>query len=183
MGWLRRHLIRVGDGSPELFWRLARRTVAGTARDRLTRTAAILVGLWIWWRLINVWPWLTGVLLAAWIARAWLAADAEEQQEERQAEAAEELERTLDEVYLRLILRHIGEEPGIHLETLLPLMQSEAQLPGLTRDDLRDLLGALRVPVRRSLRVGTRTGVAGVHHDDAVQALKEYLARLPSPEV
>lgn len=183
MKWLRRHLVRVGDGSPELFWQLARRAVAGTARDRLTRAAAGLFALWVWWRLIDVWPWLTGVLLAAWIVRAWLSADAEEQQEERQAEAAEQLEQALEEVYLRLILRHIGDEPGIHLETLLPLMQADEELAALTRGDLRDILTALRVPVRRSLRVGVRTGIAGVHRDDAVRALKEYLAGLPSPEV
>jgi hypothetical protein len=183
VNWFRRHLVRVGDGSPDLFWALARRAVGGTWRDRATRAAVVAVGILFWWRMSDVWPWLTAIPVGWWIVKAWRAADYEEQVEEEQAAAAEEIARTLDEVYIRMLLHHIGAEAGIHLTELLPLMQrSDARLEHFTREDLRDLLAVLRVPIRPQLRVGVRTGVAGVHRDDAERALTEYLSRNPSPE-
>lgn len=182
MNWARRHLVRVGDGSPELLETLARRAVGGTWRQRAERTAAVAVVVLVWWMMLDAWPWLTALPVGWFIVKAWRAADVEERVEEQHAAVREELARTLDEVYLRLVLRHIGEASGVHLAELLPLMQaSDDRLEHLTREDLRDLLAVLGVPVRAQLRVGARSGVAGVHRDDAAQALADYLARHPSP--
>lgn len=183
MKHLRRTAARLYDGGGPALWELGGRLLSGSWRDRGIRAAISLAGLWVWWRTLNVWPWLTGVLFAAFAIKAWRAADREEDAEEQQAAADEAREMLLDEVYLRLLVRLIGDEPGIHLERLGPeLGRVDERLAALTRPELRDLLGVLGVPVRRSLRVGARTGVPGVHRDDALQALRDYLARGSSPE-
>ena len=60
----------------------------------------------------------------------------------------------------------MGEQPGIHLRDLYPAMR---QLPGQEGRDntqLRAALGALGVPVRRSLRLGGVAGRSGVARAD-----------------
>ncbi|MEZ0066701.1 hypothetical protein ABIA32_002713 [Streptacidiphilus sp. MAP12-20] len=173
MNWLRRLSARVYDGSVVIGWRVARWPWAtAEGGSRLGRLIVLAVIGSLSWRV----PWL---FCACWAFAAWRAAPLEPER----APEPTPTPQSPDELYLRLILGHIGDETGIHLADLLPaIQQAEEGLEHMTRDDLRDLLAALRVPVRAQLRVGVRTGVAGVHRDDAAQALVAYLARAPSPE-
>jgi hypothetical protein len=183
VNFLRRALTRIYDGSAPLGWRLLERFVGARRLETLLHLGLVTAGLWIWWRLLAVWPLLTGIIAALWVVSAWRSADAEEVEEERQAAAEAARVAFLDEIYLRMIVDVIGDGPGIHLVDLLPMVERVVpELRGMEQRELRAFLEALGVPVQRKMRVGRRTGVAGVRAEDARQALADYLARHRSPE-
>lgn len=114
------------------------------------------------------WPWVGAGEISTLIAWGYAKADTT-----TAAAAAEEedVELSPEEIVLTMVLDLIGDAPGIHLDTLLTELRKAQAWAGMERDDLRTLLAAAGCPVRRALRVGPRTGVAGVHRDDARTAL------------
>ncbi|TDT95322.1 hypothetical protein EDD99_7147 [Streptomyces sp. 846.5] len=133
-------------------------------------------------RLGTYWPWVGVVEL---IALLWYGhAKARLEETPEFAEDELETELTAEEQVLGIIVGIIGDASGIHLDTLLPILQQEPGCEEMTRDDLRRVLDAVGCPIRRALRVGTRTGIAGVHRDDAqaaLDALYEATEPLPRP--
>lgn len=183
MNRLRKTADRLHDGSIQIGWRVGRWAWQDPHRGERAVRSTILLGL----LLALLWlgqavPQLGALLLATAVVKAFRAGEAEEEQ----AAAAEQEElpppvvRSPQETLLRMILTLTGEGPGIHLDTLLDAMRSQPRWAAMQREDLRELLAAVRCPVRRSLRVGERTGIAGVHRDDA-QAALDALAHDPAP--
>lgn len=176
MNWLRRHLVRVGDGSPDLFWQLARRAAAGTWRERGGRALALLLVGWVWWQMLNTWAWLTGVALGWWIIKAWRAADVEERVEEQLAEV-DEVRATAGEWRAAMALeladtarRLAYGAQGVHLERVFDDWVGRGLVhPGRTLSDFRRMCVHVGIPVRDSLKV------AGVNR------IGIHLADLPAP--
>ena len=155
---------------------------AKAGRATIRRLVVLAGGGWSLWRLGNQWHWIWAAALAAAILTAYLTADQTEPAIEDQAE--EEAELTPEEIVLQLVVDLIGDAPGIHLDTLLDRLREVPQWAAMERDDLRLVLDAVGCPIRRKLRVGDRTGIAGVHRDDAhtaLQALAEDDTPLPPP--
>jgi hypothetical protein len=70
----------------------------------------------------------------------------------------------------RWLLDTIGNQPGIHLRELYPAMRELPGQEGRTDAELRALLQAFGVPVKRSVRIGRIAGRSGVyrHHVEAL---------------
>lgn len=172
MNWLRRHLVRVGDGSPGLFWELARRFAAGTWRERGTRALALLVVGWVWWQMLDTWAWLTGLVLLWWIVKAWRAADVEERVEEELAEA-EEVRATAGQWRAAMVLeladtvRRLADgAQGVHLERVFDDWAARGLVgPGRTLSDFRRMCEHVGIPVRSSLKVAGVNRI-GIHVGD-----------------
>ena len=156
-------------------------------RTRLKRIIARLLGsaflLYAAIRLGTYWPWVGAAEIIALLCYGHAKAQLEESQlAQDQAELEDEL--TPEEIVLQLVVDLIGDAPGIHLDTLLAHLQQVPQWAAMTRDELRLVLHAAGCPIRRALRVGKRTGIAGVHRDDAqaaLDALSEDDTPLPPP--
>lgn len=125
------------------------------------------------------WPWVGAGEIATLILWGYAKAKLD-QEEQPAAEAEPELEPSSELQVLDMVLDFLGDDTAIHLDTLLDRFRTTPDGTGMTRDDLRRLLAATGCPVRRAVRVGNRTGVAGVHRDDARTAL-EALAEDPTP--
>jgi hypothetical protein len=157
----------------------------GDGRRRLGRIIARLLGsafvVYAAIRLGTYWPW---VGVAELIALLWYGHAKAQLEEAALTEDELEAELSAEEQVLGLIVGIIGDSAGIHLDTLLPLLQQEPGCEEMTREQLRAVLAEVGCPIRRALRVGTRTGVAGVHRDDAqaaLDALYEGAEPLPRP--
>jgi hypothetical protein len=149
------------------------------------RTLTVAFGLWSAFALGTHWPWVGAAEI---IALLWYGhAKAELEAAPRLAEDDDEVELTAEEQVLGLVVGIIGDSPGIHLDTLLDHLRREPGCEEMMREELRAILADVGCPIRRALRVGTRTGIAGVHRDDAQAALDTlydslYQAAPPLPQ-
>jgi hypothetical protein len=154
-------------------------------RAKIGRTIARILGssfaCFAAYRIGSTWPLAGGAIICAVLARGYAKADQSEQpQTEPEDQGEPEIELTPEEIVLQLVVDLIGDAPGIHLDTLLTQLQQVPDWAAMTRDELRLVLHAAGCPIRRALRVGQRTGIAGVHRDDA-QAALDALAEDPTP--
>lgn len=129
---------------------------------------------WLLVRIVRARPTLMWVLAAGWLIAAWRAtrktpAEAAEDEPEEGPAAPD------PNAVRQLLVEAIGDRPGVHLSTLLAHLQEHGQGEGWTVADLRARLEALKVPVRRSVKVAGRVAY-GVHRDDLPKA-----AEAPSP--
>lgn len=79
---------------------------------------------------------------------------------------------------VEFILQVIGDRQGVHLVELLPAIQAHTDgWDGCDKTYLRRVLvKTVGLPVRKKLRVGERTGISGVHRDDAQRVLERLTA-------
>lgn len=151
---------------------------------RAVRFGWLCFGCWSLFRLSTFWPWVgAGAIAVLLILGYWQALPVDQDAEADEAEGEPGLTR--EEQVLGTVVGIIGDAPGIHLDTLLAELQQQPDCGEMTREDLRAILAAVGCPVRRALRVGQRTGVAGVHRDDAhaaLDALYEAVEPLPRPD-
>ncbi|MFD1659992.1 hypothetical protein ACFSL4_17765 [Streptomyces caeni] len=123
--------------------------------DRTARLVLAVVALLALWGVVVVWPetayFVTGILAClGWQkVRAWTGRRRGEDGEQTPAGEARE---TVPETLHRLAGPHV-------------FLADFAEARGLPKEDAREVLEALGVPVRRAVRNGDRTGV-GVHKED-----------------
>lgn len=163
---------RLSTGSATAARRLASRAVAWCARGRrddLTgwkaalgcwaRLAALLLGLYLAWRLIRAVPNLLWFLSGAWTVAAWCAGKSlPEVIAETPAAPSVEAVRTL-------LLDVMGSADGVHLRTVLAHLQEHGQWEGRKVADLRAHLERLGIPLDRRVKVG-RIPTWGVRRRD-----------------
>lgn len=183
MNWLRRAAARIYDGGIQIGWRVGRWPWQDPHKgERAVRAVLLAAVLAVLWWIGQAVPRVAGLLLVAFAVAAFRAGEAEQDA----ADAEEEdllppVVRCPEETLLRMVVTLIGQGPGIHLDTLLTALRTQPRWAAMEREDLRALLAGLGCPVRRTLRVGERTGAAGVHRDDAANALARWRTDNPSP--
>ncbi|WP_046496548.1 hypothetical protein [Streptomyces odonnellii] len=74
-------------------------------------------------------------------------------------------------VFARWLVQRIGQRPGIHLAELYPAMRQLDFMHGHDDAALRGVLRELRIPITRSLRIGTVEGRSGVRLSDLAPLL------------
>lgn len=154
-------------------------------RGKTGRALLLAGGLWSGYALGHQWPWFGGVEILALVARGYATADIAPPATAEPELVHEETERSPEELVLAQVVDIIGDALGIHLDVLLDRLREEPDCGEMTRDELRLVLHAVGCPIRKALRVGSRTGIAGVHRDDArhaLQALDEDDTPLPPPD-
>ncbi|MFJ5089986.1 hypothetical protein [Streptomyces sp. NPDC088674] len=173
---------RLARGSTLLARRIATRLADWVARGRrhdLTgwRAAlgpllrlALLAGLgWLVWRLLQarIW-WLTWSLAALWVGAAWaLTREPEEEAADEWPEEDEEPPASPPgEAWRAFVVRSIGDRKGVHLRTLLALLQEVGHHPDWKVADVRLACERAGVPVRARVRVKGEGVSVGVHRDD-----------------
>lgn len=148
---------------------------AETGEKKGGRWIVLLVGAWLTEQLVARTHALAWVLIAGFLITAWCKGTAPVTPTEPEPSA------TSDAIALaEFVLGVIGDRQGVHLVELLPTIQAHSdRWAGADKGYLRRVLVKAGIPVRKSLRVGVRTGIPGVHRDDAEQALE----RLTTPPV
>jgi hypothetical protein len=165
-------------GQRILVRRLTTRTTAWVRagrRDDLDGVAAILgcilrmailggAGYGAWW-LVRRWPVILWAAVPLWLWAAVRALDHDED-DAQEAPAPAPADTAVQREQLHALVRDlIGDQPGVHLSTLLDHLQKHGQAEGWTLALLRERLPLLGVPVRRSVKVKRRVAY-GVHRDD-----------------
>ncbi|MDX3455061.1 hypothetical protein PV396_24490 [Streptomyces sp. ME02-8801-2C] len=163
---------RLATGSTLIARRLATRTAAWVARGRRTdltgwkaalgcwaRLTALLLGLYLLWRLIRAVPNLLWLLSATWTIAAWCAGKPPPKTT-TDAPAAPSVEAVHT-----LLLDVMGSADGVHLRTVLAHLQEHGQWEGRKVADLRAHLELLGIPLDRRVKVG-RIPTWGVRRRD-----------------
>lgn len=142
-------------------------------RERLFRACIVSAAAYSGAALGIHWPTFGGCEILALLAWGYAKAELAEPEAEPDAEVEPEPEREMSdaEFILTLVLDAMGDAPGIHLDNLLAHLRQQPDCAAMTRDTMRTALDLAGCSVRRALRVGVRTGIAGVHRDDATAAL------------
>lgn len=160
--------VRIGRGAAAIGWRIARWTLQkGTPSARIGHLATIPAAGWAAERILGHQR-LAAVLIAVFLTVSYREGAANSPQAVLEPETA----ACPEEILLRMVLALIGDRPGVHLTELIDhVRQAKPEWAGFELLDLRDMLAAIGCPIRRQLRVGERTGVSGIHRDDAQAAL------------
>ncbi|MGW6743765.1 hypothetical protein ACWGDX_24105 [Streptomyces sp. NPDC055025] len=155
-------------------------TELGQPKSTACRTAVLgAVGV-VGWQTIERSPAILWVLTGAWTIAAWRTAKPAPADEEGFAdtETPEAVSTTVDTpppdpsaVFARWLVQLIGQRPGIHLAELYPAMRQLDFMHGHDDAALRSVLRELRIPITRSLRIGTVEGRSGVRLADLAPLL------------
>ncbi|WP_037605825.1 hypothetical protein [Streptacidiphilus rugosus] len=170
--WLAELLKRLGErtgrGAAAIGWRIAAWTLRkGPPKVRIGRLAVAAAAVWAGERVLA-----HQRLAAALIAIFLVVSYREGAAQATQAAPEPEEWPSADEILLGMVLDLIGDAPGIHLADLLvEVRKAGPDWAGFELPELREMLAAIGCPIRRQLRVGDRTGIPGVHRDDAQAAL------------
>lgn len=156
--------VRLADGSALLsrrIWARLSAWVAAGRRDDLEgwkaaagpvlRLVVLGVVAWLAYRLLRAVPWLMWALAAGWCWAAFAVTrkpSADASDEESEAPDAGPVHALLWEL--------IGDRSGVHLNTVLAHLRERGHGEDWGVPELRARLAALRVPVRRSVKVAGR---------------------------
>jgi hypothetical protein len=165
---------RLGTGATAVVAGLAAWPSKAESGDRKAgRWVVLLGGGWLTEQLVARTHLLGLVLAAGFLVGAWLKGAVPE------PAAAVTDEGAQNAATVEFVLAVIGDRQGVHLVELLPAIQAHADhWRGCDKTFLRRaLVETVGLPVRKKLRVGTETGIPGVHRDDAAATL----ARLTTP--
>ncbi|WP_051338596.1 hypothetical protein [Streptomyces flavidovirens] len=159
MRWHQRAADRLSRGTTALVRGAAAWVrAAGSRPGSVVRLCLLLGGAYLAWRMVRAVPSLLWLITGLWMRAAWRSAPT--------TEAADEPPAEPDVEAVRELLRDlVGDRTGVHLSTALAHLQERGHGMGWTVGDLRTRLGALGVPVRRSVKVDKRV-TWGVHRED-----------------
>ncbi|MFD7507873.1 hypothetical protein ACFV5N_00795 [Streptomyces sp. NPDC059853] len=156
----------------------------------ITLRVALLLGLaYAAFRVFVAWPWIGVVLSLLCGIAAWVAGAPDEDQEQRPVdddiETPGDREMSPREELLRWLRDTIGDDNGIHLRDLYPLLAealpSDTPESSLTNPALRAMLDHHQIPIRDRMSARGVDGRTGVHRGDVEEALRELLQALPAP--
>lgn len=164
---------RIGSGATAVVTGIAHWPSEGENGEKKTGRWIVLGGSgWLTEQLVARTHPLALVVAAGFLAGAWAKGTIPELEIVVTDEAADNL------ALVEFVLAVTGDRQGVHLAELLPAIQAHADgWAGCDKTYLRTVLVAAGIPVRKKLRVGTTTGIPGVHRDDAQAAL----VRLTTP--
>ncbi|MEU6535532.1 hypothetical protein [Streptomyces sp. NPDC047000] len=195
---------RLADGSAVTARRLGARLTAWVARGRrddLTgwraalgcwaRLIALILGLYLLWRLVRAVPALMWPITGAWTIAAWRAGKPTPEAERQPAEETpvEPTETVPGEAMRALLLDLMGTGSAVHLSTVLDHLQQQPDTAALTASweisDLRSQLGALSIPVHPKVKAAGRGPTRGVRREDLAPspAVAEETSTAPSTAV